>query len=244
MDKGIKETAESVLREMPGVVGAFVQPDAFGHPREIHLLIKPGPRPREFAQHVKGVLESRLRVPIDQRIISIAQLADEKTDGAEAAPAPAADRPPPPRMDLPFTRVRLTAVESEVVASRVTVRVHLLHEGRTIQGLATEFEAGDGRARAAALATLQAVNQISGEQARFGLEFATVVEAVGERYALTSVVVTSPHLGRRSLSLAGAHSQDEDIQTASALAVLKASNRVLWFVMGRAERRLRFPRSR
>jgi hypothetical protein len=31
--EGTKTTAETVLRELPGVVGAFVQPDAFGNPR-------------------------------------------------------------------------------------------------------------------------------------------------------------------------------------------------------------------
>jgi hypothetical protein len=238
-DQDIKHTAETVLRELPGVVGAFVQPDAFGHPREIHLLIKPGPQPREFAQHVRSVLESRLRIPIDKRIISIAQLADENTavspdDDAGAAGAD------------PGGRYRLLGVDTEVRERKVTVRLRLLFDGEEIAGEATEIEARDGRARAAAMAALDAVNSIAGNQARFGLDFATIVEAVGYEYALASVAVTSPHLGRRSLSLSGANRVvEEDAETASALAVLKATNRVLGFVMGRADRRVRFrPRER
>jgi hypothetical protein len=238
-DQDIKHTAETVLRDLPGVVGAFVQPDAFGHPREIHLLIKPGPQPREFAHHVRSVLESRLRIPIDKRIISIAQLANEKEPASADGEMPAhgADH---------GGRYRLLGIETDVVDRRVTVRLRLLFDGNEIAGEATEIEARDGRARAAAMAALDAVNRIAGNQARFGLDFATIVEAVGYEYALASIAVTSPHLGRRAVSLTGANRVvEEDTETASALAALKATNRVLGFVMGRADRRLRFrPRER
>ncbi len=240
-DQDIKTTAETVLRELPGVVGAFVQPDAFGRPREIHLLIKPGPQAREFAQHVRSVLESRLRIPIDRRIISIAQLADERT--VEDAETGGATRGQPGDSR---SRYRLLGIETEVSGRRVTVRLRLLFDSEEITGEATEIEARDGRARAAALAALDAVNAIAGEQARFGLDFATIVEAVGYTYALASVAVTSPHLGRGAVNLSGANRVvEEDAETAAALAVLKATNRVLNFVVGRADRRLRYrPRDR
>lgn len=230
--EGNKETAESVLRELPGVVGAFVQPDTYGNPREVHLLIRPGPRPREFAQHVRSVLESRLRMPIDQRIISIAQLAEE----SPSAETTADDASTPPE-----TRIQLLSVESEVSGTRLHARVLLRHEGSDITGQATELEAGDGRARAIALAVLQALNQICGERVRFGLDFATVVEATGGRHALSSVVATSRHLGRRPVSLTGAALVDDDIETAAALATLKATNRVVGFGVEGLDRRLRPP---
>jgi hypothetical protein len=237
-DDDLKETAEAVLRELPGVVGAFVQPDAFGNPREIHLLIQPGPHPREFAHQVRSALENRLRIPIDKRIISIAQLADE-SEGPDGLPGGSATSDP-------GGRYRLLGIESEVADRRVTVRLRLLLDGEEVTGQASDIEAKDGRARAAALAALDAVNTISGDQARFGLDFATIIEAVGYEYALASVAVTSVHLGRRAVTLNGANRLVEgDMETAAALAVLKATNRVLWFVMGRAEQRLRFrPRRR
>jgi hypothetical protein len=70
-----KEAAEAVLRELPSVVGAFVQEDSYGHPREVHLLVKHGPDPRHLARDIRDLLEERLGLPIDQRVISIAQLA-------------------------------------------------------------------------------------------------------------------------------------------------------------------------
>ncbi len=71
---GTKARAEAILRELPSVVDAFVREDVYGDPREVHLLIRPGPEPRDLATDVRELLEERLGVPVDQRIISIAQL--------------------------------------------------------------------------------------------------------------------------------------------------------------------------
>ena len=76
-----KAAAESLLRELPSVIGASVREDIYGHPREIHLLIRAGPNPRHLAYDVRELLEERLGVPIDQRVISIAQLAPGKRPG-------------------------------------------------------------------------------------------------------------------------------------------------------------------
>lgn len=113
---GTKARAEAVLRELPSVVDAFVREDVYGDPREVHLLIRPGPEPRDLATDVRELLEERLGVPVDQRIISIAQLrvaapeafpvrADalgrSLTDGAGRALAlPAIERSPDPTPDV------------------------------------------------------------------------------------------------------------------------------------------------
>jgi hypothetical protein len=81
-----KEAAEALLRELPSVIGAHVLEDVFGHPREIHVLISAGPAVRHFARDVRDLLEERLGVPVDQRVISVAQLAGEAPDPASAAP--------------------------------------------------------------------------------------------------------------------------------------------------------------
>lgn len=75
-----KEAAEAILRELPSVKGAFVREDVYGHPREIHILVGPGPEPRLLARDIRDLLEERLGVPVDQRVISIAQLS-ENIDG-------------------------------------------------------------------------------------------------------------------------------------------------------------------
>jgi len=189
---------------------------------------------------VRSVLESRLRIPIDKRIISIAQLAPESS-----GPEPAVDGAGERRTEGDV-RYRLLGLETEVSGQRVSVRLRLQFDGEEAIGTATEVEAGDGRARAAALAALDAINGICGDRARFGLDFATSVEAVGYEYALVSVAVTSPRLGRRAVRLHGANRvEQEDSDSAAVLAVLKATNRVLAFVVGPADQRTRKrPRSR
>jgi hypothetical protein len=96
--EGTKGAAEAVLRELPSVIGAFVREDVNGHPREVHLLVRAGPNPRHLAYDVRDLLEERLGVPIDQRVISIAQLAAGRRPGpalADAAGmAPAVPAPP------------------------------------------------------------------------------------------------------------------------------------------------------
>jgi hypothetical protein len=259
MDRqGTKETAELVLRELPSVVGAFVREDAHGYPREVHLLIAPGPKARHFAQDVKSLLEERLGVPIDQRIISIAQLA-AVSDEAEAD-APEEEAPPPSPADVveasvpvavlhpqatpaalpapvPLPRVRFVTALSEVSDGRVTVRVKLEWDGREYEGSAIEFEAGSGRMRAGAMAVLRAGSTICGEHGRFELDGGSIVRVMDREYALVSTHASSPFLGRGALTLAGAHPLDDDAATAGALAALKSTNRLLGYIakLGEAE---------
>jgi hypothetical protein len=260
---GTKEAAESVLRELPSVVGAFVREDAFGNPREIHLLIKSGPKPASFARDVRDLLEERLGVPIDQRIISIAQLAGdavgmggEPVSGngprAETASAPARTQPTPlphptppqspaartaelePEAEAePSVRLRFVGAAHETLEGRVVVRVTLEWEGQSYEGEAVELEAGSGRVRAGATAALRAVTAACSGRARFELEAASVVRALGREYAIVSALASAPALGRQPLMLSGAKPVDdvEPVETAAVLAVLKAANRVLGLIV-------------
>jgi hypothetical protein len=84
-----KDAAEALLRQLPSVIGACVREDVNGHPREVHLLVRAGPNLRHFAYDVRDLLEERLGLPVDQRIISIAQLAPGRQPGPRLAAAAA-----------------------------------------------------------------------------------------------------------------------------------------------------------
>jgi hypothetical protein len=99
--EGTKEAAEAVLRDLPSVIGAFVREDVHGHPREVHLLVRSGPNPRHLAYDVRELLEERLGVPVDQRVISIAQLAEGRTPGPLLADAAGMSRPVPAETSRP-----------------------------------------------------------------------------------------------------------------------------------------------
>jgi hypothetical protein len=249
---GTKEAAESVLRELPSVVGAFVREDAYGNPREIHLLIKAGPKVAGFARDVKDLLEERLGVPIDQRVISIAQLAGETVGmgGVQVAPpaqepaaeesalgvapgvAPAYEAEEPAPQDA-AVRLRFLGAAHEEIEGRVIVRVRLEWEGREYVGEAVELAAGSGRVRAGATAALRAATAACAGRARIELEAASLVKAMNREYALVSALASAAALGRQPLLLSGAKPLDElePVETAAALAALKAANRVIGLIV-------------
>lgn len=217
-----KESAEALLRELPSVLGAFVREDVNGHPREIHLLVSPGPNVKLLAQDVRDLLEERLGVHIDHRIISIAQLAEDVADiGLDASLDVPAESGPGER------RVHFVNVISDVRDQRVRVRAQLesgdvLHEGE-----ATEIDLGTGRLRAASLATMRAASDASVEGVRLELQSISLVRAFDREYVLVSILAGSPMFGRSLLTLTGAQPIHHDAETAAALATLKALNRVL-----------------
>ncbi len=246
-----KTTAESVLRELPSVLGAYVSEDMEGHPREIHLLVRDGPDPATLARDIRGLLEERLGIPIDQRVISIAQLAQEadsigapvdESDDVVGAPtprggpaaAPAAPANDGPAEDEPASRVqmesrpRFAGLESSTSAGHVTVAVTLEWKETESRGMAEAVDTQAGRARASAAATLRSAAEAPWNDA-LGLEldFASIVQALDGEYVLVSVLGMSPRLGRRPLPLVGVHPVESDVESAAALATLKAINRVL-----------------
>ncbi len=221
-----KEAAEAVLRELPSVLGAFVREDANGLPREVHLLVSPGPNVKLLSQDVRELLEERLGMPIDQRIVSIAQLAEDVAefgDGAiEELIEPVA----------PEDRTRFVGVESEIRQQRIHVRCRLQRDEKTFDGEASELDAGAGRARAAVAATLKAVAQLADGQMRLEIDGVSIVHALDRDYVVVSLMSGAPRFGRGMLLLTGAQPVEHDMETAAALAVLKAINRVLSKVLG------------
>ena len=249
--EGTKQAAEAVLRELPSVIGAFVREDVHGHPREIHLLVRSGPNPRHLAYDVRDLLEERLGIPVDQRVISIAQLAPGREPGpmlarkagvanAEAADAadevtPAAAAPEPePATDA---RVRFTAITVESVDKRVRIRVALDLDDEEYAGEELGLDTEPARMRTSAGATLQAVDATCVGRARFEVEHVSLVRAFERDYVLVTVMVSSPFLGRKPIPLVGAQPVEVDVESAAALAALKAVNRTLSLVLRLSEDR-------
>lgn len=235
-----KTAAEAALRELPSVLGAYVSEDMEGYPREIHLLVRHGPDAAMLARDVRGLLQERLGVPIDQRVISIAQLApdpehefggylDEPDE--DARPGAPAHRPglaPDPTAAAHVGRPVFAGLESTVGSGRVQVGVRLEWQGEVSEGNADGVDSHLGRARAASTAMLRsAVDAEWTENLNLEIDFASVVQALDGEYVLVSVLGIGSRLGRRPLPLVGAHLIESDIETAAALATLKAINRVL-----------------
>ncbi|MGK7310818.1 MAG: hypothetical protein ACN0LA_01140 [Candidatus Longimicrobiales bacterium M2_2A_002] len=239
-----------MLRELPSVLGAYVSEDLEGNPREIHLLVRHGPDTAGLARDIRSLLEERLGIPIDQRVISIAQLApasdvEEVPAGAAeevattnaghaeevaAAPSPTKRAAPTPEDEaaLDGGRPVFAGLEARTSAGHVVVTVRLEWRGRESTGEADAVDTPVGRARAAAGATLKsAANAEWNRDLSLELDFASVVQALDGEYILVSVLGMSSRLGRRPLPLVSAHPIESDVETAAALGALKAINRIL-----------------
>ena len=232
-----KAAAEAVLRELPSVLGAYVSEDLEGRPREIHLLVRHGPDPAALARDIRSLLEERLGIPIDQRVISIAQLApatqvEEVPEGAAEEVATAgseSDTAAPAATDRSGGgRPVFAGLEATASAGRVEVAVRLDWKGEESTGEAEAVDTALGRARAAANATLRSAADASWNRGlSLELDFASVVQALDGEYVLVSVLGMSSRIGRRPLPLVSAHPIESDVETAAALGTLKAINRIL-----------------
>jgi hypothetical protein len=226
-----KEAAETLLRELPSVVGAFVREDVNGHPREVHLLIGPGPNPRHLAGDVRDLLEERLGIPVDQRVISIAQLSvapDDLALGLGEAGGITATAPDSSEIDEALeARIRFQSLETQTRDGSVMVRVRLDVRDRVITGEAIELDAGQARLRACATAALNAAAHACGQRIRFQLDAATAIRAFGREYVLVNVLASAAVLGRKPVPLVGAQPLEDDADHAAAFAALKAINRLL-----------------
>ena len=225
-----KEAAESLLRELPSVVGAFVREDIHGNPREIHVLIGPGPNPRHLARDIRDMLEEKIGVAVDQRVISIAQLAVDAENLAADLGQVGILRgaQPDPIDDLTDERLQFETLETQTRDGMFIVRVRLQSGERTVTGEGVEADVGLARVRAAAVATLNAAAVACNQRMRFQLDTAAPIKALGREYIFVSVLASSPLLGRKAMQLTAAQPIDEDSDHATAaLAVLHAINRVV-----------------
>ncbi len=222
-----KATAEALLRELPSVLGAYVNEDMEGRPREVHLLVRHGPDAARLAGDIHDLLEERLGMPIDKRVISIAQLArdpDWSEPEVEETLEPAVRAVGP----VPEARPVFAGLESSVGGGHVTVAVRLEWKGELAEGTAESVDTPQGRARASATAMLRAAARaVRREEYNLELDFASIVQALDGEYVLVSVLGMSRQIGRRPLPLVGAHPVESDVESAAALASLKAINRTL-----------------
>ena len=221
-----KVEAEAVLRELPSVLGAFVREDVYGHPREVHLLVKAGTSARDLARDVRDMLEERLGVPVDQRVISIAQVSSNGDTTLEDALGPAQPRGATPAPPSP-KRVSLVRIEASRSMGWVETRAHVKRGDTDFEGSAREVESAGGAARAGARAVAAALSSACAGSLRLDVAGVSLISAFDQEQTLVTLSAASPMFGRAVRTLVGAHPVEADAAEAAALAVLKATNRVV-----------------
>lgn len=141
----------------------------------------------------------------------------------EGVPTMVEDKAPPPMWQGRF--LVLDGVEVRRADARVICTVRLKRLGDSFSAEVQELDTMQGRARAAARATLLAAEQ-AGEGVGLSLEGVVIQEFFGRQYVMAFVDGVAH---RRFGSLSGILAVEHSLETAAALAILRAVERwVAW----------------
>jgi hypothetical protein len=208
----------AALRDVPGVADADVEPDAEGGMGLLRLGLQAGVDEVAVATTVGRLLRERFGLGVDAERVQIVE------DAQIHAPRPTTE----PDVDVPHQRVagRPAISRMHLVSSGldVTATVTLTSDGRTASGESRASASQSGVQRAVAAATLRAVEELSGDIARFELDHLEVSQLGSERTVVVALTMLS---SRGTERLTGAAAVREDVRQAVIRATLDALNRRL-----------------
>jgi hypothetical protein len=219
------QRAEELLLTLPGVIAARVIAGASGAIAEVHLLTTMEVSPKQTVRNVESALLAHLGIRVDHRKISVATTVDHKriAGGAIAGTLLGGPGVEEPEAEAEALRRRVYFEDVEVRRSRakgVTCRVTLRKGEEQFIGEAEGQETERSRIELAARATLHALAQA--EEFAMGLEGVRLLESFDREFVFVGV---SARLARDHVLLTGTCEIRDSAETASALAVLDATNR-------------------
>jgi hypothetical protein len=225
--------AEELILTLPGVVSAKIMESDSGAVDQIHVLTTAELTPKQVVRNIESALMAHLAMRIDHRKISVAITSEPKarptpSRGTPARPTPHSQfavGPTPEGAIRKFTARRLYFEDVEVRGSRskgVSCRVTLRKGEESYIGEAHGIEGDRSRLDLAARATVFAIGNAEGREGQLAVEGVKVMEAFEREYVFVGVTVRA---GRDSQLLVGNCEIKGSAETASALAVLAATNR-------------------
>lgn len=222
--------AEELILTLPGVVSAKIIESESGAVEQIHVLTTAELTPKQVVRNIESALMAHLAMRIDHRKISVAITSEAKIKPTPARPTPARQfvvgaGATPESGVRRYTGRRLYFEDVEVRGSRtkgVSCRVTLRKGEESYIGEAHGIEGDRSRLDLAARATVFAIGSAEGREGQLAVEGVKVMEAFDREYVFVGVTVRS---GRDSQLLVGNCEIKGSAETASALAVLAATNR-------------------
>lgn len=195
---------QRAIEQIRGVSSAGVVLNAAGEIAEIHILALPSRRPKQIVRDVESLLFVQFGIRVDYRRISLVQ-------------------PGPGGMAASPTRLRfISAVSCPESESQVQVTLRCGEE--RYEGVGARSGELGASARAAAEATLSAVQKALGRPVQLTAHEAQMVSADGQQVCLVVVRALTPH-GEEHLT--GSCIVTQDVLEAAAKAALDAINRRL-----------------
>ena len=213
--------AEELLSTLQDVVSARIVADASGGVDSIHVLVMGTTTPKQVVRNIESALMAQLGMRVDHRKISVATTVKRPVTNPEGEPVAV----PKPETALTGAGRALYFEDVEVRGSRakgVACKVTLRRGKEQFVGEAEGFESERSRVEIAARAAVAAIALCDGGEWKLLFEGAKVIDAFGHELVLVGVLV---HVGRNNVLLTGSCEVKESLETASALAVLNATNR-------------------
>ncbi len=212
--------AEELLATLPGIIAARIVASDTGAVDEIHLLTTTEVTPKQTVRNVESALIAHLGMRVDHRKISVATSVETKRTPEEKpqAQVPVSEGMGDRRRRLYFEDVEVRRSRSRGVLCRVTLR----KGEESFVGEAEGMESERSRVDLAARAALVAITQAEGGERSLALDGATVVGAFDREFVFVGVTAK---IARESMMLTGSCEIKDSAETASALAVLDATNR-------------------
>jgi hypothetical protein len=227
----LEHRIERLICGLAGVVSARAVAEPGGRIEEIHVLATERLHPKQVVRNVESALSAGLGLDIDRRVISVAQIRGDKSEGG------AGGRPGALSTTGGSTDVQTGGTGTEIPsADRV---VFLRFDARTdavgqtlcsvvlargtdeYSGSGTGPNTTQGRAGAAARALFKALESAR-DNDDVALEGAAIVEANGRSYVM---VGARGLVGRTTVPLTGVAPVTRSPEEASILACLQATNR-------------------
>lgn len=211
--------AEELLQTLRGVVSVRIATEGpAGHVDAIHVLTTDDVPPKQTVRNVESALMAHFGMRVDHRKISVAT-TQESARGAVTGVEGNAGSP---------RRVHFEDVEVRRSRTRgVTCRVTLRKGESSFVGDAEGMEHDRAWIELAAQATMAAIAQAEGE-ATLAVYGVKMMEAFDRQFVFVGVTA---RVGRESVLLTGSCEVRDSAETASALAVLDATNR--WIAQAR-----------
>jgi hypothetical protein len=226
--------AEELILTLPGVVSAKIMESESGAVEQIHVLTTAELTPKQVVRNIESALMAHLAMRVDHRKISVAITSEPKA--SRPTPAHPSAAHPTPRSQFAvgpaseggvkrYTARRLYFEDVEVRGSRtkgLSCRVTLRKGEESYIGEAHGIEGDRSRLDLAARAAVFAIGSAEGREGQLAVEGVKVMEAFDREYVFVGVTVRA---GRDSHLLVGNCEIKGSAETASALAVLAATNR-------------------
>ena len=211
--------AEELLATLPGIIAARIVASDTGAVDEIHLLTTTEVTPKQTVRNVESALIAHLGMRVDHRKISVATSVETKRPEEKPQVAvPVSEGMGDMRRRLYFEDVEVRRSRTRGVLCRVTLR----KGEESFVGEAEGMESERSRVDLAARATLVAITQAEGGERSLALDGAKVVAAFDREFVFVGVTAK---IARESMLLTGSCEIKDSAETASALAVMDATNR-------------------